>query len=64
MLNIDREKGEAIVFALPDGEFIRILLKNKSGRKVYFAIDAPANINILRDEFIQQGEDDGTISDN
>jgi len=63
MLGIERDKGESVVLALPDGGIIKILIRRRSGRRVYLGISAPDNVLVLREEFIKQGEDDEQTTD-
>lgn len=49
MLSVSRKKGEGILI----GDEIRISVKEIRGNKVVLGIDAPREVEILRDELVK-----------
>lgn len=53
MLTLDRKDGEAIIFITPEGQMIRIVLESASACKAKLSIEAPGNVQIIKEELIE-----------
>lgn len=52
MLLLSRKEGESIILNLPNGDQVRICLTQYNGVQTKVGIDAPPNVQILREELI------------
>jgi len=53
MLVLSRKEGESIILNLPSGEQVRICLTEYRGEQTRVGIDAPQNVNIVREELLE-----------
>jgi carbon storage regulator len=60
MLVLTRRVGEAILLSLPDGQKIRILCVEMERKKVRIGVEAPKEINIIREE-LQKPDEQNTL---
>lgn len=56
MLKLARRPGESIVINLPDGQTIVVLVYALHGKQVRLGIDAPKEVEILRQELVSNVE--------
>lgn len=56
MLILMRKPGEKVVLELPDGTLITVLVSKVQGRQVHLGFDAPAHVNIAREEVLSPPE--------
>jgi len=52
MLVLSRKEGESIILNLPNGEQVRICVTKYVGEQARVGIEAPNNIQILREELV------------
>lgn len=57
MAILSRKVNEAIIIFTKEGE-ITIRMIEKSGKKTYFGIDAPASMKICREELVKRDIDE------
>lgn len=50
MLTLRRKIGESILYEMPDGRVIRLVVLGIDGARTVLGIDAPADVNIRRGE--------------
>ena len=52
MLVLTRRRNESIILTLADGSTIRVMVANVRGAKVQLAVDAPAEVRVVREELL------------
>ena len=55
MLVLSRKVGESIILNLPNGEQVRICLNKYVGEQTRIGIEAPQDVQILREELVGAG---------
>ncbi len=55
MLVLSRKEGERVVFLLPNGEKITVVVNSIKGNRNSLAIEAPQDVKILRGELDNEG---------
>jgi carbon storage regulator CsrA len=54
MLVLSRKLGERVCLFLPSGETIWISVETKGRHNVKLGIDAPENVEVLREELVEE----------
>jgi carbon storage regulator CsrA len=52
MLILSRRSGEALILELPNGEQIDVVLLEVKGSRGRLAIDAPPEVNVVREKLL------------
>lgn len=55
MLVLSRKNGQKVVIQLPDKRLVSVLVNRINGNAVSLAVDAPADIKVLRGELLGRG---------
>lgn len=53
MLTLRRKIGESVLYEMPDGRVIRLVILGIDGARTVLGIDAPADVSIRRGEAIE-----------
>lgn len=58
MLAITRRPGERVTLYLPDGQTIEVVVVATTNKLVRLGIDAPQEVDIVRNEILERQNDD------